>query len=276
MPAVSQKEWLDRSRGVDTADGHEEQLEQHAKDDISPPAPPRAETPRPFAARRYGISQHTSRKFKAADRPDRSQEGHNAPDPSAGHAAGIPKPKPVLPGTHHYADPAPPAEHRPLDVGPAKPYYSGGMAHGVPAPPQHGGRPAPPDAEQLAARAREEAVLEEGKSPDPVPVYIVQKGSGARPSTRAALRSVAIAAAGADPQVLVPRNPHRSKVRLLNESAVAVRITFDLTLSGGALLPASMTSYLEIATQDEICAYCPTGGPALVSVIDQYDVPGGG
>lgn len=339
-------------------------------------------------ARRYGI-----RKFDPPERPDRSQDGHNEPEPTAGHEQGVPRPKPVLPGTHHYADPAPPAEHRPLDVGPAKPYYSGGMAHGVPAPPQHGGRPAPPSDKQLAERVREETRQEEGKPVEPVPVWIVERGSGSRPLKRAALRQVTIAAAGADPQVLVPRNPHRSKVRLLNESAAsqgptvttaggpvtaagagtviatwtvgqaatytitvtlsvggtataadkdnmglyvggvltavlpastntspqasaptvlalaagqvvtvqqiaaaggastyyaiitatpaaapgaAVRISADLTGSGGALLPAAMTGYLEIVTQDEICAYCPAGGPALISVIDSYDVPGGG
>jgi hypothetical protein len=56
----------------------------------------------------------------------------------------------------------------------------------------------------------------------------------------------------------------------------AVRILFDLALNGGALLPALMTSYLEIDTADEICAYCPSGGPATISVIEQYDVPAGG
>jgi len=173
--------------------------------------------------------------------------------------------------------PEPAEGHAGLDVGPAKPYYSGGMAHGVPAPPQHGGRPAPPAAEQLAAQAAQAAHEELGKAPNPVPVYIVTKGAGARPMRRGAYRQVLVPAAGGDPIILVPRNPRRRSVSLLNESSSALRITGDLTLSGGALLPASMASYKDFETQDEICCYQPAGAtPAAVSVIDQYDVPDGG
>jgi len=91
------------------------------------------------------------------------------------------------------------------------------------------------------------------------------------------MRQVAVPAPGADPIVLVPRNPRRTAVSLLNESANPVRITgADLALAGGALLPASMTSYKDFRTREQICAYQPAGntGVANISVIDEYDVPG--
>jgi hypothetical protein len=194
--------------------------------------------------------------------------------PSDGHEAGVPEFPEPLPGSHHYGDkPETPVRHD-LDVGPAEPYYSKGMAHGVAAPPSHGGRPAPRPEHQHDQRAGRDIVEQETKPrPRPVPVYIVAEGGGAVPIQKAALRSVPVPAPGADPIVLVPRNFHRTSVRLLNESANPVRITFDLSGTGGALLPASMTSYLEIDCQDEICAYQPAGnsGVAAVSVIDQYD-----
>lgn len=272
MPAVSREEYLHHATGEDVAEGHAGQLDRHAEEPAERPEPPRPRLARPFAAPRFAASYR--RPGPVTHRPDRSEEGGQVRQPEQGHRRGVPPPKPVLPGSHHYPVPGDVPDGPVLDVGPAKPYYSGGMAHGVPAEVHHGGRPAPASGQQLAARARAETEEAAGTSPDPVPVYLVDEpGSGTRPLTKPALRTVAIATAGADPQVLIPRNPRRKTVKVLNESAtVAVRITYDLTLSGGALLPAGMTSYLEIPAQEEVCAYCPTGGPAQVSVVDVYDV----
>lgn len=245
------------SRAVETEQLHE-QTEGHLDEEEAPPAPPVATQPRPFSARsfatRRGRAPHTAR------RPERRTGEHfQDQDPGGGHAQGVPDFPDPLPGFHHYGEHELVLPHRPLDVGPADPYYYGGMAHGVATEEiHHGGRPTAKP-EDRAAYAATRQLVEEEVAPkvDPVPVYIVERGAGARPLKRAALRQVPVPAAGADPIVLVPRNPHRSSVRLLNESGSPVRLTFDLTETGGALLPAAMTSYLEIDTEDEICAYLP-------------------
>ena len=251
------------SRAVEVEQLHE-QTEGHLDQEQAPPAPPDASTPRPFAARsfasRRGRAAHTAR------RPERRAGEHfQDADPSQGHGQGVPQFPEPLPGYHHYRDPDVVLPHQPLDVGPAEPYYYGGMAHGVPMQViHHGGRPTPRPEDRHQIEASRELVEEETEPAiDPVPVYIVERGAGARPLKRAALRQVTIEAAGADPQVLVPRNPHRSSVRLLNESSSPVRILYDLATIGGALLPANMSSYLEIDTEDEICAYMPAA-PALL------------
>jgi hypothetical protein len=256
----------------------QEQTEGHLDEEQAPGAPPAATTPRPFSARsfatRRGRAVHTAR------RPERRAGEHSQDvDPSPGHAQGVPDFPGPLPGFHHYPEHETVLPHQPLDVGPADPYYSKGMAHGVVTEEiHHGGRPTARPEDRAAYAATRELVAEEvAPKLDPVPVVIVTPGSGARPMSRAALRQVVIEVAGSDPQVLVPRNPHRSSVRLLNESTNTVRITADLANIGGALLPASMTSYLEVDTEDEICAYQPAGntGTAAISVIEQYDVAGG-
>jgi hypothetical protein len=333
-------------------------------------------------------------------RPERRTEGHQDQQPSPGHPEGIPEFPDALPGSHFYTGHREVPVRHELEVGPADPYYGkGGMAHGVPAPVHHGGRPTPRPEDRHEQEASRRIVREETRQqPEPVPVYVVEPQGGTHPLLRAALQQRIVPAAGADPFMLVPRDPARTSVRLLNESplqvspvtignevtdpgaftaiaaisaaalaavappgtpvtvswqvslqgtvtaadgnnmrlvtgstvlevavypgadgnypqesvefetvagqgvsvtsiaaasgasaiygaqisvtpltgaAASVRITFDATLSGGALLPAGMTSYLEIDTQDEIFAYCPSGGPAPVSMISQYQVARG-
>lgn len=192
-------------------------------------------------------------------RPVRRESYHEQhQEPSEGHAEGVPEFPGALPGLHHYGTHAAvPVEHE-LEVGPADPYYGkGGMAHGVVAPPRHGGRPTARPEDRREHGTRDAEVIELAPRPDPVPVYQVELGGGAAPLKRAALRAVPVPLPGADPIVMVPRNTRRSSVRLLNEATIPVRILFDLAASGGALLPASMSSYLEVDTADEICAYVP-------------------
>ena len=339
---------------------------------------------------------------KLPDRPVRREEEHSQhQDPSPGHPQGVPAFPDPLPGSHHYETKAAvPVEHQ-LDVGPADPSYgTGGMAHGVPAPVHHGGRPvARPEDRGEAAASRRLIEAETRTRPDPVAVYVVEPQGGSHPLMRAVLRRAVVPAAGADPFLLVPRDPARTSVRLMNESAGAgatatsentvtdpgaatiitslsaaqmaaiappgtvwvvswqvslqgtvtaadannmklvcplattqevglfpgaagnypqlstsfvvlatqnisvttiaaasgasaiygaqitatpllaagasIRLTQDANLSDGALLPAGMGAYLEIDTQDEIFAYCPSGGPAPVSMISQYQVARG-
>lgn len=190
-------------------------------------------------------------------------------------------PPKVLPGSHHYqeAEELSARLEHPLDVGPAKPYYSAGMSHGVEADPKHGGRPAPLPTERAEMEAN--AVSHEARylrRPDPVPVYIVSEAQGNRPLTRSVLTNKIVQALGADPTLLVGKDPKRTSVKLLNEStSIAARLTFDPGVGAlGALLPSSMTNYLEIKTQDEIWAVCASGSAAInISIINEYGVPGG-
>ena len=244
-----------------------EGLEEHEE----PTAEAKPEPPRPRLARPYGVQVwERSRRFQTARiprHPAASEVGTTAEiqDLAQGHPEQAIRQRPPLPGSHHYSDHVTAREHAPLDVGPARPYYDQEMSHGVPVPPEHGGRPAPAEHERAALAATRKAEHDElAPLPDPVPVYIVDSGGGARPLKRAAMRVVPMQAAGADPIVLVPRNPHRSSVRLLNESGSPVRLLYDLANTGGALLPANMTSYLEVDTEDEICAYVPSAPAQLV------------
>lgn len=195
-----------------------------------------------------------------SSRPTRREDYHSQQQrPSEGHAEGVPVFPDPLPGSHHYGTKtAVPVEHD-LEVPPADPYYGrGGMAHGVVAPVHHGGRPTARPEDRGEHGLSDEDLRELTKPrPDPIAVTVVELGAGAAPLQRAALRSVPVPLPGADPIVLVPRNIRRSSVRLLNEATIPVRILFDLSNSGGALLSASMTSYLEIDTADEVCAYVP-------------------
>jgi hypothetical protein len=253
----------------------------HAEEGRKAPPSPRGSSRRSFGAR---PGRPAGRHGKVTDRPDRSEEGGSRRQPSPGHGAGVPPFPGPLPGSHHYREHETAAGHDMLDVGPAKPYYSGGMAHGVETDVHHGGRPSPKPGERTELEAtRADTAREMGSPPDPVPVYIVKKGAGARPLTRAALLRRTVPAVGGDPFILVPKDPHRRTVQLLNESANKVRLTYDPTAQPaaapgtGALLPASMTSYLTIETQDEIWAWNEPGssGTADVSVITSYDIPAG-
>lgn len=258
----------------DLADATEAHL-----DEEQAPAPEHGQPrPRPYSSRTFASGRGGGRR---AERPQRrAGQARQDPQPSEGHPQGVPEFPGPLPGYHHYRAPDPALPHQPLDVGPAEPYYSKGMAHGIAAPAiPHGGRPAPRPEERARLAATRKLTEHEIHPPaaDPVPVTIVQQGGGARPLRRASLIQVTVPAPGGDPVILVTRNPHRKSVRLLNESAQPVRLTADLTLSGGALLPQSMTGYLQIDTQDDICAYVPASGSgaALISVITEYDVAGG-
>jgi hypothetical protein len=195
-----------------------------------------------------------------------------------GHPQGIPAYPDPLPGEHNY--PVPEAvTHVELDVGAAKPYYHGGLAHGVENTPHFGGRIAPEDTDRTAYEASDEALPEDPDFPlTPIPVVIVAGHEGMHPDELAEFKRISVPAAGADPVTLIKADPSRTRVQVLNESATAVRfnsrpVTQPTVAPGdGALIPASMTSYLKINAQSEIWATCEPGtsSPASISIILEY------
>lgn len=199
-----------------------------------------------------------------------------APHPSEGHPReGIPVYPDPLPGAHDYAgkDPVTP-QHVP--VPPDKPYYSQGMAHGVKSPAHHGGRIAPQHHERRGLETEREPEPEIGHYKiDPIPVYITEPGAGVHPLGQASFRQVTITL-GANPVPIAERNPDRISVRILNESAAGgtARLKSGPDSTIGSLLPAAMSSYLEIKTQEQLWAVSDSAatGNAVISVIEEYKI----
>jgi hypothetical protein len=217
MAAVSKREWERHASGQADSEQAAEAVAGHAEPGQRPAPPsPRPASRRPWSARAPG---RPARAAPAARHPAMREAGSEH-HPGAGHRAGVPQMPPPLPAgfDHVVHDMVLPAV--PLDVGPAKPYYDGEMAHGVPMPPEHGGRPAPrhEDRAEIAA-SRPAEPEDEPRDPDPVPVYIVEMGSGNHPLARVACRRVTIGAPGTDPVLIAGRDPHRRRLRVLNESS---------------------------------------------------------
>lgn len=278
---MSEQEWLDQTRGVSYNQEMAEEIAGHF--DEGPQAPESPHAPRRMHGRRGGPIHATG----DPDRLFRSEvRGEQHREPSPGSPMGVPTyPGPLY--TREYPGKDPALGHPPLDVGPANAYYSGGMAHGVIAPPQHGGRPSP--------KAEERALLEANLAPmevqfadrvEPIPVYQVEIGTGGKPLRRSVLKRVAVPATGGQPVPVCGKDPHRISVRLLNESSTAIRLLVDPVNPGGAsntqdtgngiILPASQTSYLEIRTQDQLWAIADSGASILyVSIVLEYQLTGG-
>lgn len=200
------------------------------------------------------------------------QEGAGQASEGRGWERGIPG------GKNHIA--SEPVTHGPVPVPATEwPYYSGLLAHGVPAeghmhtrdPRLHGGQRGrapemPPPPEQT-----------------PVPVFIVE-GRVSPVIRTASPRHITVpASTNAEPVRVCGHNPNRVEIRLLNESTttdirVAVSPT-DLTLdpqnsviTGGALIPWPCNSYLSFPTQDELYAIGNTGsGTPLLSIIEVFE-----
>lgn len=147
--------------------------------------------------------------------------------------------------------------------------------------PAHGaaGRITAP-AHQRAAHAATGAAgggLEE-KRPDPIPVYVVDEGGGARPLNMITGSKINVPAPGGQPVQLSGKDPRQNGLLLLNESSTAMRIAD--TPGGaatGAILPASMTSYLWLPCQGPLYVIADTGSSALIlSLIREFAQPGAG
>ena len=206
--------------------------------------------------------------------PENEYVGGTAPHPAQGDPAhGIPVYPDPLPGGHEYA-PKDVTQRQRVDVPPPQAYYTGGLAHGVKSPAPHDGRIAPKGHEQHSIRGENETVPEVGRFKiDPVPVYITEPGAGVHPLTRTSFRQVTVTL-GTNPVPIVERNPDRVSVRLLNESAAggAARLKNGPDSSIGSVLPAAMTNYLEIKSQDQIWAVSDSAATvnAVISVIEEY------
>lgn len=187
-------------------------------------------------------------------------------------AHGIPAYPEPLPGGHAYRGKEVVTPER-VAVPPDKPYYSAGMAHGVVSPEHHNGRISPPHNERHMLETEDETPPHLGPYKlEPIPVYITEPGAGVHPLKQASFRQVTVKKGG-DPQPIVERNPGRSAVLLLNETATGgVRLLNGPNPSNGALLPAAMTSYREIETQDQVWAVTDPSatGDQVVSIIEEY------
>lgn len=113
--------------------------------------------------------------------------------------------------------------------------------------------------------------------PEPVPVYLVEAGSGPEALRTSAPHHFTLNASTGETVRLCGKDPNRSRVLLLNESTSS-DIRFgdspgDLVGGGGALLPWPMNSYLTMYTQDELWAISADSGTPTISVIQEFEQP---
>ena len=235
--------YLQHASGQDDVRETAEAVQAHEQPGRATPPPPPAAPRRSFGARVPGRPAHARPPRPA--QPDPHVNGEEPP-PGPGHPAqAIPKFPAPLPGTPEYRVPDPSPVVQQLDVGPAEPYYSGGLAHGVQMPEiPHGGRPAARPEDRHAFEVS--ALLEHPEplpDPDPIPVYVVERSAGNRPLAKAVFRRVPVMP-GADPLVLVPRDLHRTSVRLLNEGSPGTErlVVAPANPAAGALYTYTMQS----------------------------------
>jgi hypothetical protein len=111
----------------------------------------------------------------------------------------------------------------------------------------------------------------------PIPVYVVENEDKTPVYRSAAPRNIPIPATGGQPVSICGRDPKRVELLILNETNTTVRIgqTYNDASGGlGALLPASMTSYLKLKTQDTLYAMSTSSTAATLSVIQVFDQGG--
>lgn len=195
------------------------------------------------------------------------------PHPTEGDTKGVPAFPHPLPGAHEYQGKTVTRPER-VPVPPNEPYYAGGMAHGVHSPVHYGGRIAPRHHERRDQESEHEPVPEIGHYKiEPIPVYLTEPGAGVHPLAQASFRQVTVTQ-NADPVRAVDRNPQRTRLLLLNESANAARMRTGPNNDVGALLPASMTAYRELKTQEEIYFVTDTTatGNSVISIIEEFKI----
>lgn len=163
--------------------------------------------------------------------------------------------------------------------------FEGWLAHGVP-PLEHGVY----DRKDMPGAKRGDYkpdYTEQAPAPMPVPVYIVESRRGT--SLRAtAMRHFMVPPIGSEPLIVCGQDTDRISVRVLNEGLSSgtpkgVRIggLSDLAwdaenglIVGGALLPNTMTSYLEIKTQSPLYVVSMDSNQPYLSVIIETEVAG--
>lgn len=113
----------------------------------------------------------------------------------------------------------------------------------------------------------------------PIPVFVVENIDKGPVYRSASPRNVPIPVTGQQPVTLCGRDPKREEVLLLNESATTLRFGQnynDVANGNGALLPASMGSYLRLKTQDTLYAVSTSSTAATLSIIQVFDTEGTG
>lgn len=194
---------------------------------------------------------------------------------------GIGEPRDIPGGKNHQANP--PVEHEPAPYkDPGWQYRRANLAHGV-----------PPDEAGYYERDPRLSNRQEGGSgplhkdvdlPSPVPVYIVERAAGKRPSAFADARKYTCPAAGSEPIMVAPASTARTLVQLLNEDSTHQArfgqlddLTYDAqngVITGGARLPAGASGYTVFRTQDAIYAVSETSSTVAISVILESQLQG--
>jgi hypothetical protein len=186
-----------------------------------------------------------------------------------------------IPGGIRHVDKNEPVEQQEPAVAEPLDEFRGMMAHGVPPADvghynremaEHARHPYKPGYEELPPGA------------SPVPVYIVEGGSGPRPRAHASTRHITVPAAGSEPVWVCGQDANRSLIQLLNEdSAHNCRfgqlgdLQYDAentAITGGARLPAGATGYTVIRTPGPLYVISETSSTAVISVITEYEIPG--
>lgn len=174
-----------------------------------------------------------------------------------------------------------PVERQEVPVAGPLEEFRGMMAHGVPpADVGHYNR-------EMAAHARHPYQPEtERQAPEitPVPVYVVEEGSGPRPLAHAAYHHIAAPAAGSEPVPVCGQDVNRFLVQLLNEDPThdcrfgqLSDLLYDAQNSkviGGARLPAGATGYTVIRTQGPIYVVSEDSSAPELSIILEYEIAG--
>jgi len=183
-------------------------------------------------------------------------------------------------GLNHIANP--PVHQQKVPVPDYKwPYYRDDLAHGVePDGNLHDRDPRLTGGQKGAVKATPVVPRQ-----SPVPVYLVESEGGPGTIRSANPRHITVpASTSAEPARICGKNEHRVEIMLLNEdTATDIRIAqrpSDLALdaqnsviTGGALVPWPLNSYMTIKTQDELYAIGRTGaGTPLLSVIEVFEL----
>jgi hypothetical protein len=169
-------------------------------------------------------------------------------------------------------------------IGDPLPEFRGMMAHGVPPEDSTTEERATMEREGTLAQHRPPTPPQHPKPvvrPTPVPVYLVEEGSGGEAYLTASPRHISVpgilatGANAADPVRLCGKDAKRNRIGLLNEDT-ANNVRFaqrpsDLVAGGGSLLPYPSNTYLWLETQDELFAYAVGSASVILSIIDEFE-----
>jgi len=270
QPVVDREQQLEHMTGETELARHDEQLDRQTEHQERKAGP-----------------EHPGRRPDTVPVAPSHRRGHPAA-PAATHVTPAERAEfgvadPPLPGGILHP-PAEKVEHGKLHPKIPGAYYDGVMAHGSPIDvehaPNHGRITPTPQARhghEASDIPRHEVIETE---PDPVPVYIVERAGGGkgRLDTAAAVRTAPVS--GSDPVRLTSQDLRRVRVALLNEDtahdARFSKSLADLAMGKGALLSHLATGYLWLSTQDDLYAVGAGANTVAISVITEYELPGGG